>query len=207
MNRLDDALNTPWKMRNEVFRLLTYPWVRLFFATHGIAWGQGWKIYGTPIIMRHRQSDISLGSGLNLRSSRYSNPLSPNHPVVLCTWRAGACLTIGSDFAITGGGLVAAVSITVGDRVNIGANSIVTDTDFHPLHPARRQVEPAIGACAPVIIEDDVFVGMDCLILKGVTIGRGSVIGAGAVVAASVPPYSIAVGNPARVIRQLEPMG
>jgi acetyltransferase-like isoleucine patch superfamily enzyme len=51
------------------------------------------------------------------------------------------------------------------------------------------------------VIEDDVWVGARAIILPGVTIGHGSVIGAGAVVAKSVPPYSIVVGNPGRVVR------
>jgi acetyltransferase-like isoleucine patch superfamily enzyme len=52
-----------------------------------------------------------------------------------------------------------------------------------------------------VVIEDDVWIGARVVILKGVTIGRGSVIGAGSVVTKSIPPYSVAVGNPAKVIR------
>ena len=52
-------------------------------------------------------------------------------------------------------------------------------------------------------VEDDVFIGMNCLILKGVTIGKGSVIGAGSVVVKNIPSGVIAAGNPARVIREM----
>jgi len=52
-----------------------------------------------------------------------------------------------------------------------------------------------------VVIENDVWIGAKAVILKGVTIGKGSVIGAGSVVTRSIPPYSVAVGNPAKVIR------
>ena len=56
---------------------------------------------------------------------------------------------------------------------------------------------------APVTIEDDVFIGMNALVLKGVTIGAGSVVAAGCVVARDVPPRSVVVGNPARVVREV----
>ncbi len=55
----------------------------------------------------------------------------------------------------------------------------------------------------PIIIEDDVWIGARVVILGGVTIGKGSTIGAGAVVSRSIPPYSVAVGVPARVVKQL----
>ena len=53
---------------------------------------------------------------------------------------------------------------------------------------------------APILIEDDAFIGARSIILKGVTIGKGSIIGAGAVVTRNVPEYSIVAGNPAKVI-------
>ena len=91
---------------------------------------------------------------------------------------------------------VAAERIVIGDRVQVGANSTIVDTDFHPLTAAERARDFLAGAHAPIIIEDDVFIGMNSLILKGlvlsrvevVTIGRGSVVGAGSVVTRNVPP-------------------
>jgi acetyltransferase-like isoleucine patch superfamily enzyme len=93
--------------------------------------------------------------------------------------------------------------VTIGDNVAVGTNSTIVDTDFHPVDPRLRRENPAKAKTAPVVIEDDVFIGMNCLILKGVTIGRGGVIGAGSVVTKSVPPGMLAVGNPARVAREL----
>jgi len=201
--QLDDlrqAADTPWKAWNEVWRVLAYPRIRLLFAMSGIAWSEGWRFYGTPVVQRHRQSVMRLGSGLQLRSSVRSNPLGANHPVILTTWQAGARLEIGADFAMTGGAVCAAVSIRIGDRVTVGANSIITDTDFHPVEVAQRVLQPAAGTARPVVIEDDVFIGMNSLVLKGVTLGRGSVVGAGSVVTRDAPPGAIVAGNPARVI-------
>ena len=149
--------------------------------------------------MKNRRSSMRFGEGLQLRSSLHSNPLGATHPVILSTWADDAILEIGDDFAMTGGTICASKHIKIGNRVTIGANSVVVDTDFHPRDAKERIDNPEQGEMAPVVIEDDVFIGMSCLILKGVTIGRGSVIGAGSVVAKSVPAGSVAVGNPARV--------
>jgi acetyltransferase-like isoleucine patch superfamily enzyme len=104
---------------------------------------------------------------------------------------------------MTGGALCASGRITIGNNVAVGANSVIIDTDFHPLRPEDRRLMPAEGKTADVIIEDDVFIGMSCLILKGVRIGRGSLIGAGSVVTKNVPPGMIVAGNPAQIVREL----
>ncbi len=197
------AREAPWKVWNEILRLLAYPAVRLLFAWNGIAWGQGWRFYGVPIIQKHRRSSMHFGPGLQLRSSLRSNPLGPNHPVMLVTWRKGASIDVGADFHMTGGTLCAAERISIGNRVAVGANTTIVDTDFHPLDVEGRRTDAAAGKCAAVIIEDDVFIGMNCLVLKGVHIGRGSVIGAGSVVTSDVPPGVIVAGNPAHVVRPL----
>jgi acetyltransferase-like isoleucine patch superfamily enzyme len=110
---------------------------------------------------------------------------------------------VGDNFAMSGGVLCAAQRITIGDNVAVGANSTIVDSDFHPLSPEERKRHPADGKTATVVVADDVFIGMNCLILKGVTVGRGSVIGAGSVVTRDVPPGVIVAGNPARIIKEL----
>ncbi len=203
MTAIDAALKTPWKLRNEMRRLLSLPRNMLAFRMSRIPWGKGWKLYGVPILQCHRDGRVRIGDGLGLRSTFRSNPLAPSHPVVISTRRPGSRITIGSDFAMTGGTLCADLSITIGNAVAIGANSVIVDTDFHPLTPQARRLDPDTGECAPVVIEDDVFIGMNCIVLKGVTVGRGSVIAAGSVVTQSIPPGSLAGGNPARVLRSL----
>ena len=146
---------------------------------------------------------MHFGPGLCLRSSTRSNPLAPNHPVVLCTWQAGAKIEVGANFAMTGGTLCAAEQITIGDNVTVGANSTIVDTDFHPIEPESRRLTPQDAKTDPIVIEDDVFIGMNCLVLKGVHIGRGSTVGAGSVVTRDVPPGVIVAGNPARVVQEL----
>jgi len=198
------ALDTPWKLAMELRRILILPYVRLYFALNGVTWGRGWKIYGCPIIQRHRHSRMIIGQGFSVRSFTSSNPLAPYRPAILSTLSRDAVLRIGDNVGITGGTICAALRVEIGDRVVIGANAIIVDTDFHPLDPALRQQVPQNGAVAPTIIEDDVFIGMNSLILKGVHIGCRSVIGAGSVVTTSVPPEVICAGNPARVVRPLQ---
>ena len=198
-----EALDSPWKIWNEVCRWMVYPQARLLFAINRIPWGCQWRFYGIPIIQKHRHSRMIFGPGLQLRSSARSNPLGPNRPVFLTTWRAEAVLEIGANFGMTGGTICAAEQVLIGDNVTVGANTTIIDTDFHLLDPQQRKLRPLDARTAPVMIEDDVFIGLGSLILKGVIIGRGSVVGAGSVVTKAVPPGVIVAGNPAKTIREL----
>jgi|SRR5690625_3364466 len=90
--------------------------------------------------------------------------------------------------------------ITLGDGVLIGPNvQLLTPT--HPLDPQRRREGWEGGE--PITIEDNVWLGGGAIICPGVTIGENSIIGAGAVVTKDIPANVVAVGNPARVVKQL----
>ena len=155
-----------------------------------------------PLIQRQGGSEIIIGRALELRSWFGCNPLGLRR-VVLSTRSSVARIVIGDNVGISGASIVAERSVTIGDRVRMGANSTIVDTDFHPINPDERSLSPSTGATAAVTIEDDVFIGMNVLILKGTTIGRGSVIGAGSVVSGVIPANSVAAGNPVRVIRSI----
>ncbi len=197
------AWETPWRVRLELRRVVSWPMTRLIFALAGVRWGRNWRFYGVPILQKHRRSVLQIGDDLSLRSIPHSNALGPFHPVILSTRRPGAQLVIGRGFGMTGGTICAEERIVIGDDVWVGGNCTITDTDFHPLRLADRLARPLDGATAPVVIEDGVFIGMQSLVLKGVTIGAQSVIGAGSVVTRDIPPGVIAAGNPAQVIREL----
>jgi maltose O-acetyltransferase len=92
-------------------------------------------------------------------------------------------------------------SVSIGSRCLIGDAVLILDSDFHNLSAEGRHSGPA--ETAPVVLEDNVFIGSRVIILKGVTIGKDSVIGAGSVVVRSIPPGVIAAGNPAKAIRNL----
>lgn len=199
--RIQQAMDAPWKAANELRRLTAAPWIRLSFAAHGVPWGRGWRIFGMPRLQLHRGSTLRLGDGIELRSWPSSNPLTPNHSVVFATRSAKAVIRVGADCRFTGATLVAADRIDIGDRVLVGANATIIDTDFHPLDPAQRRASINSGAAGAIVIEDDVFIGMNAVILKGVRLGAGCVIGAGSVVSEDVPAAATVAGNPARVVR------
>lgn len=194
----------PWVVGLELRRILALPYARLLFAYHGVRWRRRWRIYGMPIIQRFRGSRIELGEGLQLRSWPSSNPLAPNHRVVLATRSAQALIHVGRDVGMSGATIVAAERVEIGDCVFVGSNTIIVDTDFHPLNPEARRRDVLSGEHRPVVLEDDVFVGMNSLILKGVHIGLGAVVGAGSVVTQDVPSGVVVGGNPARITRRLD---
>jgi acetyltransferase-like isoleucine patch superfamily enzyme len=199
-NLASEAVLTPWKGWTELARWLIYPKVRLIFRLNGIPWGVGWRFYGAPILQKHRGSRMQFGPYLQLRSWARANPLGSNRPVILTTWRPEAALEIGEHFGMTGGTICAADRVSIGHRVTVGANTTIMDTDFHPLHPVQRQKRPDRANTAPITIEDDVFIGLQCIVLKGVILGRGCVVGAGSVVTKDVPAGAIVAGNPAEPI-------
>jgi len=89
--------------------------------------------------------------------------------------------------------------VTIGDKVRIGLRvNIITNNHVFVDH--KRPIMEQGSACAPVIIENDVWVGVNVTILPGVTVGEGAVIGAVAVVTKDVNPYTVVVGVPAKEI-------
>jgi len=101
-------------------------------------------------------------------------------------------------------GLVAldVAAITIGDDVQIGPNvQLLTPT--HPVEPGPRREK--WEAAEPITIGDNVWLGGGAIVLPGVTIGENTVVGAGSVVTRDLPADVVAVGNPARVIRSVNP--
>lgn len=122
---------------------------------------------------------------------------------------------IGNYCYFTNAVLLCELEMRIGNYVVIGWNATIADTDFHPLKPAER-IADAI-ACSPlgqgrprpeipkrpVTIEDDVWIGPNATILKGVRIGTGAFIEAGSLVTRDVPAHARIMGNPAQVIGEI----
>lgn len=98
--------------------------------------------------------------------------------------------------------------IQIGDYVSIGNGSFISDTEGHARSEAsdRPAWETPSGDddTSEVIIEDHVWIARSCMILKGVRIGARSILGSGSVVRSDIPPDSIVMGNPARVVKRIE---
>jgi acetyltransferase-like isoleucine patch superfamily enzyme len=114
----------------------------------------------------------------------------------------GGRLDIGDRVFVNQGAVLhAAQWIRIGARVRIGDNTAICDTDFH-------EVEPGLGVkVAPIVIGDDVWLARGVTVLPGSRIGEGSVIGAGSVVRGEIPAWVVAVGNPARPVREITTRG
>jgi len=144
--------------------------------------------------------------GANIRMGRCVHVITaPDRKVRLTTWAhadgAGA-IEIGNYCLICPG-----VRIDAAGRVSVGANTMIaagaylTDADWHDIYDRTR----VIGRQGDIVLEDNVWIGDGAIVCKGVTIGANSVVGAGSVVTRDVPANVIAAGNPARVVRALEP--
>jgi acetyltransferase-like isoleucine patch superfamily enzyme len=113
----------------------------------------------------------------------------------------GGVLEIGESVFINYGcSISASQQIRIGDRCNIGTHCMLMDNDFHGIEPDRRDERPP---SAPILLEENVWLGGRVIVLRGVSIGRNSVIGAGSVVTKDIPPNVVAAGVPARVLHSL----
>jgi acetyltransferase-like isoleucine patch superfamily enzyme len=175
--------------------------VPLWLRCLGLQIGKSCSFAGLPIITMAPESDIALGDAVRILSRFDSNPAGLPHPTILAALTGGSAILIGEQTGISGASIVARSTITIGRHVLIGAGACIWDTDFHPLAPDQRQQHLTRDAgCAPIKIEDHVFIGARAMILKGVTVGWGAVIGAGAVVTKNIAAGQVVAGNPAKVV-------
>ncbi|MGK2849441.1 MAG: acyltransferase [Candidatus Limnocylindrales bacterium] len=128
--------------------------------------------------------------------------------------RPDGSLTVGARTFVGASTIVIAERIDIGDDVLIAWGCTIVDHDSHALRfdDRRRDVVDWLRGAKdwshveikPVTIQDKVWIGLNAIIVKGVTLGEGSVVAAGSVVTSDVPPYALVAGNPARVVRELE---
>jgi acetyltransferase-like isoleucine patch superfamily enzyme len=152
----------------------------------------------------HRAAAVRLGRGAGV------------YLAVMFDVGDGGRVVIGDYTSVGGGRLICDEEILIGDYCLISWNVVIMDTYRLPVDAAARRIvlevvasttervlPPSYEKPRPVCIEDNVWIGFDACVLPGVHIGTGSVVAAKSVVSESIPPYTVAGGNPARIIRSL----
>jgi acetyltransferase-like isoleucine patch superfamily enzyme len=174
---------------------------RTVFWLKGVDLNPGCKFYGVPIVRRFPLSRIRIGSGCEFRSDQSSNLIGVNHKCILATFAKGAFIEIADGCSFSGTVIGANERISLGRGVMCGANVLITDFDWHAIDPGLRR--SGVAATKPVVLEANVWLGLNVVVLKGVRIGKNSVIGANSLVNSDIPANVIAAGNPCRVIRKI----
>ncbi len=154
---------------------------------------------------------MKLGKGISIKSSFLSNLVGLYQRTIIVARARGARIEIGDNVGISGATIYARSSITIGDGTAIGGNCKILDNDFHPIDVQTRLAlladkhggDSPLVPTKPITIGRNCFIGCNTIILKGTVLGEGCVVGAGAVVCGTFPPGSVIVGNPARVVKQL----
>ena len=166
------------------------------------------NIYYRVYVQVSKSANIFFNGKCKLTSGYGINPLSRN---LMASIRVedNAIINIGNNVAMSSPCIWIKSKLTIGNNVLIGANVSIIDSDCHSLNYMDRRIgvtnHDALHTIKkPIIIEDDVLVGMNCIILKGVTIGARSIIGAGSVVTTDIPSDVIAAGNPCKVIKSIK---
>ncbi len=172
---------------------------RVILSLRKIQYGNNIEFYGKTYFFRAQNSKIKLGNHVIFRSDETSNQIGIFRKCIISTLAKNAEIIIGDNTGLSGVAIGAANKIVIGANVLIGANCLITDTNWHNIDPLNRNLaDPSPGE---IVIGDNVFIGYGSAILKNVWIGDNSVIGAGSVVTKNIPDNVIAIGNPCKVIK------
>ncbi len=162
----------------------------------GISFGNNLKVFGKVYFRKLPKSKIQIGKNCLLYSKVNSNLIGVNRPCMISTLTKEALIKIGDNSGFSGTVIGAFKKVTIGDNVKCGANTLITDSDWHP--EDSRSGEPK-----EVTIHNNVWLGEGVKVLKGVEIGENTLIGAGSVVVKSLPANVIAAGNPCKVLKKI----
>ena len=175
---------------------------RLVFVIRKPQYSKRSKING-KIYMVGKPGAIEFGEGVRINSSLESNPIGGSSRTIIFA-KDGASIHIGNNVGMSNCTLFSACKIEVGNNVLIGGNTKIYDTDFHSVEYDQRMEIPDTNVRTdPVKIEDGVFIGAHCIILKGVHIGAKSVVAAGSIVTKNIPSGEQWGGVPAKFIKKL----
>ncbi|RZK58392.1 MAG: acyltransferase [Pedobacter sp.] len=186
----------------KIYRNISEIVLKFYLSSSKVKYSKDIVSFGIPYLDISQTAKFSLGKGIVLvNSAKYSTLGKPNK----CKFTIGynAVLIIGNKVGMSNVTIIATKSISIGDNVLLGGGVTIVDTDFHSLNPLHwfTPNDELYMKNSNVVIGDNVFIGMDSIILKGVTIGHNVVIAAGSVVTKSIPNNQIWGGNPAIFIK------
>ncbi|MDC0604961.1 acyltransferase [Amylibacter sp.] len=191
------------------FRFIFYLPFTIFFRVQcflagGITIGSNLEVCG--FIFLRNKGIIEIGNNVRINSCRACNPAAGG--ITSIQVLKNAKLKIGNRVGISNCALTCAEHIQIGNDVNVGADTIISDTDFHSLNADERigrrfgQTKEIVKT-KPIKIGNKCFLGMRVVVLKGTDIGERSVIGASSLVTSKIESDSVAVGIPCKVVRSL----
>lgn len=176
-----------------LFRTCTC-WCKFKMSLWGIEYGKGCGFRGNMLFYKAPNTSIVIGDRCVFNSNSRFNYRGINHPCIIQTDKNGT-IRIGNGCGFSGVSIVSSISVTLGDNVMCGTNVMIGDRNDHEDRYPEWQPKP-------VNIGDNVWIGMNSIVMRGVTIGDNSIIGAGSIVTKDIPSNVIAAGNPCKVIKE-----
>lgn len=200
MKKLNYIIRNHAHYTDEILLLMAYKYYTAVSRIKAWWWnvhiGNGTRFHGVPYFKRLQNSRIIVGDNCHFLSTTTSNKIGLSAPCILYTASKGAEILIGEGCGFSGTRIWASKSVRLGKNVRCGANTLIMDSDAHP-------EDPRAGKDRPIVIDDNVWLGANVTVLKGVHIGMNSLIGAGSVVTKDIPANVVAAGNPCRTIKNL----
>lgn len=182
-----------YHIRN-IFIVFTFTfWCRIKLKLWGVNIGRRSRFGGNIIVYRDVNSKITIGDDCRFNSNSHFNFRGINHVSIIQSV-GGGNITIGDRFGGSGVSIVSSLNVTIGNDVMCGTNVIIGDRNDHE----GRYPE---WLPKPVKIGNNVWIGMNSIVMRGVTIGNNVVIGAGSIVTKDIPSNVVAAGTPCKIIK------
>lgn len=179
------------------FGVIEHWWVQNRVAPHFESLGAN-PLFLKPWNIKLHGRHITAGKNVHIISD-------PDRKVSFSTWAFNdhqGEIKLGDNVLVCPGcRFDSASAITIGDNCMFAASAYITDADWHDIYD-RTEV---VGRTRAVTLENNVWIGDGATICKGVTIGENSIVGAGSIVTSDIPANVVAAGNPARVVKPLDP--